>query len=205
MLPDYAITMEQASPAKGNPRACGVFRFWKDINQFKTNSVATAGTKRSLLRSFIYSLADIFKHSDFIKCEANKLNYYAHLGIFYGFILLLLSTFLAAVYHFSGIHSPHPLNSPIKIFGNIGTVLLFIGCILAMYRRLAKKEEVGKSTYLDWFLTVMLFLVTVSGIATEVIRLAELATASCWVYLVHLWLIINRSAPVCLHVMLTMF
>jgi quinone-modifying oxidoreductase subunit QmoC len=59
---------------------------------------------------------------------------------------------------------------------------------MVIFRRLFKGGNVGKTTYFDWFLVMTLFLVTTSGIATEAVRLAELATASYWLYLVHLWL-----------------
>jgi len=167
--------------------AVGVFRFWKNINEFETNQASTSGAKGTLLRSFISSLVEILKHSNFNKCGANKLGYYAHLVIFYGFILLLLSAFLGAIYHFVGIESPYPLTGPVKIVGNMGAVLLFAGCTLAIYRRLRKNSNVDKATYFDWFLIVTLFLVTISGIATEVGRLVELAAATYWLYLVHLW------------------
>ncbi|MFC2008333.1 hypothetical protein ACFLT0_01420 [Chloroflexota bacterium] len=45
----------------------------------------------------------------------------------------------------------------------------------------------GKTAYFDWFLIIIPLFTTVSGIATEVIRLAELAAATYWLYLVHLW------------------
>ena len=166
----------------------GAIKFWKNINEFETNLASTSGTKESLPRSFLSSLVDVLKHSDFNKCVASKLSYYTHLGIFYGFVLILLSAFLGAVYNLAGIESPHPLTGPVKIVGNTGAVLLLAGCTLAIYRRLSKNSNMGKTTYFDWFLILTLFFVTISGIATEVARLAELATASYWLYLAHLWL-----------------
>ncbi|OGN91171.1 MAG: hypothetical protein A2Z70_00600 [Chloroflexi bacterium RBG_13_48_17] len=169
--------------------AIGGFRFWKGINEFETNPASTSGTRGSLLRSFVSAIVDILKHGNFGKCQANKTNRYTHLAIFYGFILLLLAAFLGAVYHLAGIESPYPLTSPIKIAGNLGSLLLLAGCMLAIYRRFSTNSNGGKTTYFDWFLILLLTFVAISGIATEVVRLAELPTATYSVYLVHLWLL----------------
>lgn len=167
----------------------GGFRFWKAINESETNPGPTSQAKAGLLRSLGYVLVDILKHGNFGKCQANKINHYTHLAIFYGFVLLLLAAFLGAVYHLVGIESPYSLTSPIKIAGNLGSLLLLAGCALAVYRRFSTNGKEGKTTYFDWFLIVLLSFVAVSGVATEVVRLDKLPTATYSVYLVHLWLL----------------
>ncbi len=172
--------------------AVGGVRFWKGINEFEADPPPTSGARSGWLKSFAFAAVDIFKHGDFGKCQANKINRYTHLAIFYGFILLLLAAFLGAVYHLSGIDSPYPLTSPIKIAGNLGSLLLLAGCVLAVYRRFSTTgSNRSNTTYFDWFLILLLSLVTISGIATEVVRLAKLSTATYSVYLVHLWLLFS--------------
>ncbi len=172
--------------------AMGGFRFWKGISEFETNPAPASGTRSGLLKSFGFAIVDIFKHGDFGKCQANKTNRYTHLAIFYGFILLLLAAFLGAVYHLAGIESPYPLTSPIKIAGNLGSLLLLAGCVLAIYRRFfTGSSNRSETTYFDWFLILLLSFVAISGVATEVVRLAKLATATYSVYLVHLWLMFS--------------
>jgi quinone-modifying oxidoreductase subunit QmoC len=170
--------------------AIGGFKFWKGINNgFETDPAPASNPSNSWLKSFASAIFDILLHGDFGKCQANKTNRYTHLAIFYGFILLLLAAFLGAVYHLSGIESPYSLTSPIKIAGNLGSLLLLAGCTLAIYRRFSTKSSGGKTTYFDWFLIVLLTFVAISGVATEVVRLAKLPTATYSVYLVHLWLL----------------
>jgi quinone-modifying oxidoreductase subunit QmoC len=170
--------------------AVGGFRFWKGINEFETDPAPASNPPNSWLKSFASAIFDILLHGDFSKCQANKTNRYTHLAIFYGFILLLLAAFLGAVYHLSGIESPYPLTSPIKIAGNLGSLLLLAGCVLAIYRRFStNSSNRSKTTYFDWFLILLLSFVAISGIATEVVRMAELPTATYSVYLVHLWLL----------------
>jgi quinone-modifying oxidoreductase subunit QmoC len=168
----------------------GISRFWKNINEFGTNLEPIGSGGGNSPGKFSSVLVDILKHSKFGKCEVNKVSRYTHMGILYGAILLLIATGLSAIlHHFVGIYSPHSLISPVKIAGNLGAVLLLAGCILVIFRRLsANNSNIGRTVYFDWFLILMLFFTTVSGIATEVIRIAELATASYWTYLVHLWL-----------------
>jgi quinone-modifying oxidoreductase subunit QmoC len=166
----------------------GAFRFWRGLNEFETNPRPTSITKGRLLSSFVSSMVEILKHSKFGKCQTNRISHYTHLAIFYGFILLMLSAFIAAIYHYAGTDSPYPQTGPVKIVGHTGALLLLAGCTLVIYRRLSKSSSVGKTTYFDWFLIVTLFLVTISGVATEVVRLVEPAAASYWLYLVHLWL-----------------
>ena len=169
----------------------GTYRFWKYISEFGTNPAPTAGGRGNWLKTSFSVLVDILKHSKFGKCEENKVSRYTHLIIFYGAILLLIATALSAIlHHFAGISSPHSLISPVKIAGNLGAVLLFAGLIIVIFRRLSASENLGKTAYFDWFLIWVLFLTTVTGIATEVIRLFELAAATYWLYLVHLWLML---------------
>jgi quinone-modifying oxidoreductase subunit QmoC len=166
----------------------GIFRFWKNINEFGTNPGPATG---NWLKTLVSLVAEILQHSKFGKCQENQVSRLTHLGIFYGCILLLIATALsAAFHHFLGIYSPHPLTSPIKIAGNLGAVLVLAGLITVIFRRLSSSDNPGKTAYFDWFLVWVLFFVTVTGITTEVIRLFELAAATYWLYLIHLWLMI---------------
>ena len=60
------------------------------------------------------------------------------------------------------------------------------GCCLVIFRRLKGGKEVGNSSYLDWNLILLILTVTSLGILTEVLRLAEAASAAYIVYFIHL-------------------
>jgi quinone-modifying oxidoreductase subunit QmoC len=169
----------------------GTSRFWKSISEFEANSGNNTGSGGGWVKIWLAVLIDILKHSRFGKCDKNKISRYTHLAIFYGFILLVIATATsAALHHLWSIYSPHPLIGPVKIAGNFGALLLLVSLIIVIYRRYSDSAGIGGTSYFDWFLVWILLLAVVSGIATEVIRLAGLRATTYWVYLGHLWLVV---------------
>jgi quinone-modifying oxidoreductase subunit QmoC len=167
----------------------GISGFWKSLKQFEAGPVQQVGSGDNGLKAWYSVIVDIITHSKFGKCDKNNLSRFTHLAIFYGAILLLIATALSAIlHHFFEVYSPHPLVGPVKIAGNLGALLLLAGLITVILRRLISSDNPGKTAYADWFLIWVFFFVTVSGVATEIIRLYELAAATYWLYLVHLWL-----------------
>ncbi len=176
----------------------GMGRFWKNINEFESKpaSVPTgsggivepvAQTKKGFFTSFVSSLVEILKHSKFNRCEANRGSRYPHLLTLYGFILVAISHFADQLYPIAGAELlPSPLTDPFKIVGNIGALALFVGLTLIIYRRFFKKDKVGKATYFDWFFVVLAYLITITGIATELSRIAGAIALLHWLYLAHL-------------------
>jgi len=171
----------------------GLWRFW--------NALTEGGGKHILIEpkegaeldikggiSFVdavfMALKDILKHSWFKICEVNRSRYYAHLLIFYGFIILGIVAGLDVIAkNVFGI--PHlPIWHPVKILGNIGAAALFIGCTWAIYNRLTNPDAKGGS-YFDWFFLLDLYGVAITGILTEAARLAG-SVIGYWFYLAHL-------------------
>lgn len=150
--------------------------------------ISPSAIKHSLPKSFFSALGRILKHSDFLKCETNRMRYLAHLGIFYGCALLLLAALFGAISHGVGVESPYPLTSPVKVAGNLGALFLIGGLILNIINRLRQSSTVVKTTYSDWFLILILLFTALSGVATEVLRLSGLAAATYTLYAIHLWL-----------------
>jgi quinone-modifying oxidoreductase subunit QmoC len=178
----------------------GLYRFWRSVSEsdiirlhhiFKTResekSVDYAPQARGyFIPSFISALIEILKHSRFKKCEESKYRYYAHLAIFYGFIIIGISTVGALGYLMAGEELALPLTDPVKILGNIGAALLFAGCTWVIYGRVTKKDAIGIGSYSDWFFICVLYIVAITGILTEAMRLAQVAVAAYSLYMVHL-------------------
>lgn len=165
--------------------ATGGMRFWENISRFQTGSSVETQIKRGFLTSFVSSLVEILKHSNFRKCGVNKGSFLPHFILFYGAICLVISHIGTQLYAIPQAMLPLPLTNPIKIIGIIGSLLLFSGLTLIIYRRLFRKDEEGKATYFDWFFVVLLYLATITGIATGWLRIFEIAWLH-WFYLAHL-------------------
>jgi len=70
----------------------GVKRFWRSLNEGSTKSPAASLSGIEFVRSNILPVVvKVLKHEKFSDCEANKIRYYGHLAIFYGFGLCFLT------------------------------------------------------------------------------------------------------------------
>ncbi len=159
--------------------AVGLSRFWRDIN-------SQPAPKGNFLKAFLSALIEILTHGRFKKCVVNKIRYYAHLGIFYGFLGLFAVTNIVFILLYAfAIETPLPLSNPVKILANLSALLLFVGLTLVVYNRLTNKDA-SKGTYFDWNLILAIYAVTISGILTEAARLANIATLAYPLYFIHL-------------------
>jgi quinone-modifying oxidoreductase subunit QmoC len=164
----------------------GLRRFWAAINE----AGPQAAERKPFIRSFREALVEVFSHKGFKACRTTHSRYFAHLGIFYGFLLLIAATTGAFIYtvvlpavgisHRGGELSL-PIQDPVKIIGNVGGILLFVAATQAIYVRMRHPEESGTSTYFDWFFVALVYVTTLSGFALMGLRFAAYST-----YLVHL-------------------
>jgi len=168
----------------------GMGRFWKNISKPENSVIPITHAKKGFWGSFGSALIEILIHKNFKRCEANGGIRYPHLLTLYGFILLAISHFADQLYPIIGVGlSPTPLTDPFKIAGNIGTLVLFVGLTLITYRRFFKKDEVGKASYFDWFFLGLIYLITLTGITTELLRITGVVALLHWSYLIHLGLL----------------
>lgn len=171
----------------------GLWRFWNALTegggkyvvvQPKEGAEVEIKGGMCFIDAVFYALKDILRHSWFKMCEVNRSRYYAHLLMFYGFIALGIDAGVDVIAKYM-FGMPHlPLWHPAKILGNLGGIALFLGCTLAIYNRLTNKDVKGGS-YFDWFFLLILYAVAITGILTELARLAG-SIAAYWLYLVHL-------------------
>jgi quinone-modifying oxidoreductase subunit QmoC len=168
----------------------GLYRFWNSLIKSAGKKSEVIETeefdwRESFIAHFFSTIIDILIHRRFKKCEESKYRYYAHLAIFYGFIIIGISTVGALGYLMAGMELALPPTNPVKIVGNIGAALLFVGCTWVIYERLARKDRLGLGGYYDWFFLGVLYIVAITGILTEGARLAQNVVAYP-LYLVHL-------------------
>jgi quinone-modifying oxidoreductase subunit QmoC len=147
--------------------AVSMLRFWKDMKQ--AYGKETGGP--SLVSCLIATVKDIVPHTDFRSCTTNKVRFFAHLCVFFGFFGAMATAGLAVLDMIVlGHQPPIPFFNPIKILGNTSFVLLIIGTVILMYRRIANAEQTGQSSYVDWVFLLSLFIVSLTGGLTQVGR-----------------------------------
>lgn len=133
------------------------------------------------------TIVDILKHQFFKLCDTNRSRYTSHFNILWGFILLAITTacVAAGVYVF-GKQTPYPLSNPIKWIGNLGAVILIVGSTMAIRNRLVQGDAAGKATYFEWLFLWVVLATGVSGLLTELLRLADLPYVAYPMYFLHL-------------------
>ncbi len=168
----------------------GVKRFWKDMSQTRLSEKQAGGVGCGCLSSnIIATLTEVLKHNKFKDCDTSKDRYPAHLLVFYSFIALGIATAIGAVYiDFLDIQPPFYMGhgTPVKLFGNLGALALLIGVSLMIINRFKNAAKVGIGSYFDWLLIFIIGVVMVSGILSELTRLADIASLAYPIYFIHL-------------------
>lgn len=161
----------------------GIRKFW---NGMKEHNAMPAG-KLNVGGAIVGAIIDILTHRRFSECEVNKPRYYAHALTFFGFLALFATTNLVmALLYLFGIETPLPLNNPVKWLGNAGAIAAFAGVTLIISRRLIYENRTGKSTHYDWTFILALYFTIVTGVLSELARLADMPGVAYPVYFVHL-------------------
>jgi quinone-modifying oxidoreductase subunit QmoC len=135
---------------------------------------------------YVNAVQEVAAHRRFAQCDDPQMRT-AHLLTFYGFLGLAIVGTVAGVGTMTGaLRTPLALTSPLKIFANAVAIVALVGVTLLLVRRIGKPA----STYFDWFFLATLAGVVFTGIASELLRLAELR-AMYAVYFVHLVLVFS--------------
>jgi quinone-modifying oxidoreductase subunit QmoC len=147
----------------------------------------TSRRKKEKNDSFFFVILKILKHKNFQSCSTNRLQYFSHLLVFWGFILLLIVTVFAII----GVilfEYPFPITHPIKMAGNIGGVALISGSFLLIFNKLFIRKNKARNSYSDWLFVVSLFLLGFSGMLVEGARFHDWNFAY-YLYFIHLLLV----------------
>ncbi|WP_035068582.1 quinone-interacting membrane-bound oxidoreductase complex subunit QmoC [Nitratidesulfovibrio termitidis] len=151
-------------------------------------------TKHWTLHLVDVILEEVLTHSKFKDCGADKSDRkVGHMTLMYAFVILAIVTGVVAVGHWGGkvipaieIHTPMPLTFPVKILANIGAVMLLIGLAVLTVRRRALDPMKTGSSYYDWYLLGVIWVVAVTGVLCELLRLAGIAPVAYSMYYLHL-------------------
>ena len=173
--------------------ALGLKRFIADIH---ANAVKDGKTTVSsinpveFVKALVTIIPTILKHDKFNECTENTERSTQHLMVLFGFIGLFIVTsiFFVVIYVF-GIHGPYSQLNPVKWLANIAGVSLVIGSLLMIKTRMSKTDQV--SAYKDWLLLGLVAGLGLTGMATEMTRLAGMAGTTYTIYFVHLMLVFS--------------
>ena len=174
----------------------GIKRFVSDIHNNAVLEGKTDKTKVEIcgfLKALVKILPTILKHDKFSECGENKDRATAHLMVFYSFLGLFIVTniFFVVLYVFQ-IHGPYSQLNPVKWLANVSGIALIIGSALMIKNRLAKTDQT--TSYKDWYLLGLVLGLGLSGMLTEMTRLAGFAGTSYFLYFVHLVFVFNLFA-----------
>ena len=175
----------------------GLQRFLNDIHE---NAVQEGKTDKTTLnykeffQALLRVLPVILKHDKFNECESNKDRATPHMMVLYSFIGLFIVTSIGFILlYIAQAPGPYSQLNPLKWLANISGVALVIGSGLMIKNRLDKKDDQVNS-YKDWFILVLVFSLGLTGMLTEMARLAHMEYVSNFFYFVHLVAIFNLFA-----------
>jgi quinone-modifying oxidoreductase, subunit QmoC len=171
----------------------GLRRFWRDMTD--GHAPPPQGEALGMVPSVVAAVREVFIHKNFRECDAGNPRNLSHLLTFYGFAALFLTT----TFVFLGLYSyklipgfpeltplPMPLWHPVKLLGNAGAILFAAGLALMCYQRMTDKDKAGVTNYYDALFLGVMCALAVTGILTELLRLAGTATLAYSMYFVHL-------------------
>jgi len=174
----------------------GVKRFISDIHE---NSLREGKTDKQelevigFIQALIRVIPTILKHNKFSECSENKDRSTAHLMVFYSFISLFIVTNIFFIHlYVLQIHGPYSQLHPVKWLANVAGIALVIGAILMIKDRLSKTDQA--SNYKDWYLIGLVLGLGLTGMLTEMTRLAGAAGISYTLYFIHLIFVFNLFA-----------
>ncbi|NOZ45529.1 MAG: hypothetical protein GXO79_01980 [Chlorobi bacterium] len=165
----------------------GLIRFWNDMKvQFPETKPGFG-----ILRGMLKILKEVLLHTNFGKCKTQKSRKVSHFLVFWGFILLLVVT-IYAIYATFTHQYPLSYSNPFKKLGHLAATMLLIGLGIMIYSRLFNKSKSGHSNYADWLFLISMFLLTLSGIFTDIARSQNwsLAYHIYFFHLISIWFIV---------------
>jgi quinone-modifying oxidoreductase subunit QmoC len=177
--------------------------FYKGINNllaaFKSQpKTFVVGHKpKSFTQCLVDTLkGDVAQHTKFQECGSDKKErFQGHLLVFYAFIALGIVTSIVAVAHWGGKvvpflapvgHTPMALYNPVKILANVGAIALVTGLTFLTRRRLDADPTKAGSSFYDWYLLGVIWAIALTGIFSELLRLAGVAGLAYPMYYLHL-------------------
>ncbi len=147
------------------------------------------GATGDTLRGLLPALKQILTHERFWACEMKNWSL-GHLLTMWGFVGLgVVGTATGIGTMIGVVRTPLALTSGLKIFANVSAGVILCGGVLLLIERVRDPVKRVASSTFDWFFLLTLVGVALTGILSELTRLAQLAAWMYPIYFVHLVLI----------------
>jgi quinone-modifying oxidoreductase subunit QmoC len=141
---------------------------------------------RQLWRAALKATPEIVAQRKLTGCEDRPLRPWAHRAVIAAVAGLLLASGVMTLLVLVGKPYPLPMANPLKILSNVFAALLIGGACYFLWLRIADARRGEKSSFFDWAFISNVALAGVTGVATEVMRTADIRAAAYPVLFVHL-------------------
>ncbi|MCP3940173.1 MAG: heterodisulfide reductase [Desulfobacteraceae bacterium] len=171
----------------------GIRRFLKDMQTTYARLGKTGpgpiDFKRFLV-TIITQLPAIIKHEQFSTCSENKGRKISHMMVSFSFASLafVAGAFVFALYVLNS-HGPYDQINPVKILANVSGIALIAGSLLLIKERRTNLKQTNG--YFDWYLLGLALLLGLTGMLTQMLRLANIPWAAYSMYFIHLLFAFN--------------
>lgn len=177
----------------------GAFRLWKSFEP--EGSMTVLGPKKCWLTALWDVLwEEVISAEKFSECkggpttgETTPDRRVSHTMLVWSFCILTFVTTVVAIGHWGGkiipailIETPMPQNFWVKIIANIGAWMLIIALIMLTWRRFGLPKGKQSSSYYDWYLLGIIWAVALTGMLTQIFRLADCVHSAFIIYYIHL-------------------
>jgi nitrate reductase gamma subunit len=178
-----------------------IMRFW-----IQRRSEGVVFSFAALPGAVFSALSDALLHRRFRECDSEPLDsipttqpwylrpWVVHATVMGGFLAMLLATTLDFL--LKPIGSPVPPWYPMRILGALGGVVCLYGLAIVLFRRAQGKETpYTKSSFADWFFSVLLAATVLTGLFCEaIVYLPYPAAAGHVVFFAHVGLAMDLVA-----------
>ena len=140
---------------------------------------------KRFLKAAAREVPAIIRHDRFASCGENKGRKLSHMMVAFSFVSLafVAGAFVFALYVLQS-HGPYDQVNPVKILANLSGVALVIGSLMLIRERRAAAQQA--SGIFDWYLLGLALSLGVTGMATQLLRLAGIPWAAYSMYFIHL-------------------
>lgn len=126
-------------------------------------------------------------------CSENKERKISHMMVAFSFtsLAVVAGVFVFALYVLNS-HGPYDQINPVKILANVSGIALIAGSLLMIRERRANARQTH--VYFDWYLLGLVLFLGITGMLTQMLRLADISWAAYSMYFIHLLFAFNLVA-----------